>query len=557
MNYTTEQKAVIDTDIRRSEALRVSAFAGTGKTSTLVGYSNAREHLPTLYAAFNKSVELEAKRKFAPHVTTKTVHSLAYGKFGRNYSDRLGNVSVFVVARAFNVRIAVASMIIHTLESWYNSADAKISEKHVPHCTSDGEVLDDIVVGNIAECATAAWDRILRKEDYWPMAHSGYLKLFQLSKPELPYDLIMVDEFQDTNPVTLDIFVRQMSFGKRLLIVGDAYQSIYGWRGAVDALSLLSAPTLYLTQSFRFGQNVADVANALLHTFYREARPLQGCAEADEVCTEVPENTRYTIVSRNNATLFDAAANAATTGKKICLVGLSLEQLLQDVSDVYKVYQGNSAEATSKKIQRFRSFADLKEYATMADPELLSKVTIVERNKDAIPGMSAALRRAEGDVVTAQAMFTTCHKAKGLEWNTVMLADDYNTLYTDPKGDRPAQLRRIRLLGEQSDTTILPDEVNLYYVGATRAKNRLCILNHDLNTLLRSRKLGTLVLPEPMNLDEKAEIVKRQVGGCRLLTETFAAVEARRADKAANEDAPVVRKPARQMPSYRGSELPF
>uniref|UniRef100_UPI0013D42A21 UvrD-helicase domain-containing protein n=1 Tax=Klebsiella pneumoniae TaxID=573 RepID=UPI0013D42A21 len=66
------------------------------------------------------------------------------------------------------------------------------------------------------------------------MTHDGYLKLFQLSKPDLSkqFGLIMVDEWQDTNEVTMDIVLEQDA---RLILVGDRHQSIYGFRGATNA----------------------------------------------------------------------------------------------------------------------------------------------------------------------------------------------------------------------------------------------------------------------------------------------------------------------------------
>ena len=45
------------------------------------------------------------------------------------------------------------------------------------------------------------------------------------------------------------------------------HNSIYEWRGAVDAMKAFpGAPRRMLSQSFRFGQTVADVANSILAT---------------------------------------------------------------------------------------------------------------------------------------------------------------------------------------------------------------------------------------------------------------------------------------------------
>ncbi len=49
-------------------------------------------------------------------------------------------------------------------------------------------------------------------------------------------DLLLVDEFQDTSPIQLDIFVRLSQLARQAIWVGDPKQSIYGFRGADPAL---------------------------------------------------------------------------------------------------------------------------------------------------------------------------------------------------------------------------------------------------------------------------------------------------------------------------------
>lgn len=52
----------------------------------------------------------------------------------------------------------------------------------------------------------------------------------EVLKEEL--DLLMVDEFQDTSPIQLEIFLKLSQFAKFSVWVGDPKQSIYGFRGA-------------------------------------------------------------------------------------------------------------------------------------------------------------------------------------------------------------------------------------------------------------------------------------------------------------------------------------
>ena len=49
-------------------------------------------------------------------------------------------------------------------------------------------------------------------------------------------DLVMVDEFQDTSPIQLALFLKLGQLAKQVVWVGDVKQAIYGFRGGDDAL---------------------------------------------------------------------------------------------------------------------------------------------------------------------------------------------------------------------------------------------------------------------------------------------------------------------------------
>ncbi|CAN0284445.1 unnamed protein product [Hapterophycus canaliculatus] len=57
------------------------------------------------------------------------------------------------------------------------------------------------------------------------MTHAGYLKLFQLSRPCLgrTYDVIMLDEAQDSNPCIANIVLRETASAR--ILVGDSHQA--------------------------------------------------------------------------------------------------------------------------------------------------------------------------------------------------------------------------------------------------------------------------------------------------------------------------------------------
>src|SRR5437773_1291964 len=94
MNPTPEQQAVVDSDLKTGDALKVVACAGSGKTATLAEYARAHPMDQMLYLAFNKSVQVDAEQKFPANVLARTVHSLAFQSIGKTYQN-IGNLPFF------------------------------------------------------------------------------------------------------------------------------------------------------------------------------------------------------------------------------------------------------------------------------------------------------------------------------------------------------------------------------------------------------------------------------------------------------------------------------
>src|SRR5208282_4951782 len=55
-------------------------------------------------------------------------------------------------------------------------------------------------------------------------------------------DLLMVDEFQDTSPIQLALFLKLAAYAKHVVWVGDVKQAIYGFRGG-DATLMTAVVT--------------------------------------------------------------------------------------------------------------------------------------------------------------------------------------------------------------------------------------------------------------------------------------------------------------------------
>jgi DNA helicase-2/ATP-dependent DNA helicase PcrA len=80
---------------------------------------------------------------------------------------------------------------------------------------------------------------------------------------------ILVDEYQDTNDIQEE-WLKNMSFGNYLYVVGDDDQSIYGWRGAkidniIDfKLRYPDSETIKLEQNYRSTNKILTAANTII-----------------------------------------------------------------------------------------------------------------------------------------------------------------------------------------------------------------------------------------------------------------------------------------------------
>lgn len=87
-----------------------------------------------------------------------------------------------------------------------------------------------------------------------------------LQKFQEKFRYIMIDEYQDTNPVQFRLAELLSSKYHNLCVVGDDDQAIYGWRGA-DVANILSfnlAKVIKLEQNYRSCNTILKAANAVI-----------------------------------------------------------------------------------------------------------------------------------------------------------------------------------------------------------------------------------------------------------------------------------------------------
>ena len=104
----------------------------------------------------------------------------------------------------------------------------------------------------------------------------------------------MFDEAQDADPIMLNVLNNQSA---QVIYVGDRHQQIYAFRGAVNAMQSLEIPETRLSQSFRFGQDIADLANTILFNVLDEEIPLRGFEQIESQVCEVHDSVLMQLFS--------------------------------------------------------------------------------------------------------------------------------------------------------------------------------------------------------------------------------------------------------------------
>lgn len=472
MTPTAEQQKIIESN---APVIGVNAFAGTGKTSTLVAYAKAHSHKKMLYLAFNKPVAMEAQQRFPSNVEARTSHSMAFPGFGSRYKEKLGNLKPYHVAKACGMCRTLSNRdamlfsiaVVDTIQKFYASASKSIDASHI-RFKSDLFDKEDIVAG-----AKDVWSAMTDIKNHTiPMPHDGYLKLWQLSSPNLSrYGTVLLDEAQDTNGALFDVFARAQA---QKILVGDRHQSIYAFRGAMNAMSLIKGEQHYLTSSFRFGQEIGDVANGILSVFKDEERPLRGLGSSSELRNHAHPNEETTFLHRTNAGLFDRAVDFHKRGRDFGFVGGFKNYNPDQIMDTYFLMNRNKYSIQDPFIKTFDTFQDMEEYAETAnDKELKARIKVACKYSDKIPHLIEAITHTDKAYHDTHhevgTLLTTAHRSKGLEWNQVVLGEDFPAVF-----EKGAPLHSAYVDENECENDLLDeDEANLIYVASTRAKKTL------------------------------------------------------------------------------------
>lgn len=495
MRFTDQQEAVFAEGV--AEHMKIIAYAGSGKTTTLVELQK-RTRKRALYCPFNKTIADEARVKFAgTGCQVSTLHAFAWnairspgrsphkggasdirarGLIGRVSLPRVKGWGDFRIAAAANralARFCVSDAQEITEEHAREALMESVGDPDSLRCEPTRQRAEDVLshlVRPVHLIASLYRDSLLDEEAY---THDLYLKTLELEPALLRraftgFQAVYKDEAQDTNPVETAILRKSRL---PIISVGDPYQQIYSWRGAQSALDNLPGKRLHLTESFRFRQDLADLAMRILaaRPVDKPVLPLIGAGGGRG--KGKPANA---ILCRTNAGVLEQAMRVAEKGKSYFVD--NAESLVSDLRSAEALHAGRPSQAGHGPFSPFAHWAEAVAEAEAGDRAMERIVKIVEDGRaDEVVGL---IKRSQPDEAKADITIMTAHRSKGREFPFVMLGDDWRGL-----DDMRKRWEKARRTSPREEVLAL-EEYNALYVAATRAQVKV----YGLEPLLRTEE---------------------------------------------------------------------
>lgn len=396
--YNLKQQQVIDAV---EPFTMVIAPAGSGKTSTLVGtiqkhiQQHPDDHITAITFTRKAAMEL-ITRINDTRIETSTIHSWAY----RRLND-LGGEYGFKVQLLQEETIKEILIKLCRLRHHYHINIFQLYSYAMGNYNID---VDDSIKKTFEKIRRdyIAYKRKNTLYDFTDLPEYLLDKLKEYEQDIKDIDALFVDEFQDIDPIQLELF--NLVKSKRKMYIGDPCQSIYQFRGSMD--NIMDNMTGFKTYDL---------------------------------------NINY----RSYQEIIDYATTARTQGVDILCEGDIYDFTGTDFIESSNIECENGNGGMVYLINRLGTCINLTNDKQMGDITTI-KSLIADKN-------TQLLCRSNKQVKKMQALgienVSTIHQAKGLEYDNVIITDF------------PIDC---------------DEELNVMYVGMTRARKKLCVCRFDI-----------------------------------------------------------------------------
>lgn len=439
MTPTDEQIHIIDQVKSTKDNIIVKSLAGSGKTTTLEMMVAAAKQQPVLCLAFNKRIAEEMTKRLPSYCDCRTINSMGHKIWGKAIPGKI------------TVDPKKTSVILKDLLADYHGSDAQDARSawseiiqivgkaknigYIPHDKYPKAHHLATQEELIANCDERPDQFILDIVDNVlhtsiQLAYSGRIDfddqvymsaLFANTFPRFPF--VVVDETQDLSP-TNHALLRKLC-RERAGFVGDPYQSIYAFRGAIQSgmrklRDEFSCQELPLSTSFRCPEEIVKAV------WWRvpEMRWIKKGGLHATVRNMRPENFQdgAAVICRNNAPLLRAAFKFISAGRSVSVagseIGPRIVRIMRKFGD-----DSLSKERTRAAIDQWLAGKLEKSNNPAATKDMAGCLHVFAdygENLGQAIGYADYIFKQEGAL-----RLTTGHKAKGLEWDVVYHLDPW------------------------------------------------------------------------------------------------------------------------------------
>src|ERR1700722_5303400 len=344
------QLAIFSNVAESSSNTFIRARAGTGKTSSLsealFRLAESGHKLPKCgFFAFNNRIANEAKGKLTPlasWVDVMTCHS--YGLRALKAYDSHVEVddekNIETCKMEAIVRALVGGADEQTELRYMLRKAASLAKCYLAETVAEVADVCDLHGVEIGDDSTAFYENVVKAlemsvEQRQRVNFDDMIYLAVKLGVRVPqYSLVVIDEAQDLSKARLELMLRGVSPGGRIISVGDDMQSIYGFAGCMsdsvdNIIKRTDATVLPLNITYRCGKHIVELAKQIVPDYIAAPTAPDGevveCSES--YCMSHAEHGSY-VLSRTNAPLVGACLSFIKAGKRACVQGRDLGRSL-------------------------------------------------------------------------------------------------------------------------------------------------------------------------------------------------------------------------------------
>jgi superfamily I DNA/RNA helicase len=480
VEWTPEQLAIINSIKGKDGLYVVDAAAGSGKTTTAIEtvkqFLQLNPQGKVLILVRGRDLKEKLKQEFlSTNVECATIHSYALKRFKIQKGLRNGDIKIAETRKdLFEVigkikstepsfKYVSANSLANMFDDYYSKDQFTTIGAYITYLTQDirhlREATKSVKVNDkILDCFHYIYATMENNNIF---THDMYIKNYALNYTDRSsFDLVVIDEAQDLNKYMSKLLSR-IDY-KKMYIIGDEHQQLFSWDNCINIIATYKTKAdkvFSLTKSFRMNPVNLICSNHLLtylDTLSYKATPVV----AGHDIKELPEKFTKATLFRTNAAMILSALNTIISNPNIkiqfkgfdntsvkSLFGNRLHYILsfleldgrtevkESIENKYKAWINSipfilQDAYDQAKLEKIPFHTYLSNFGRNLEPELRQSHRLymsMIMSHLGIEGCLELLQKNLKKKVTSDTLieeYSTAHKAKGFEWDYVILGDD-------------------------------------------------------------------------------------------------------------------------------------